>query len=148
MFDTHVRLIDRIRSATSTAAWEQFVDLYKPLPISWARRLHLDEHDVADLVQEVFVALVDDEAGVTVLTAAKFFENAGEKNDQGRLTTALRDTLPLSPGAFFDPDGKIMNIRHLHTRVEDLVRNDSKGKQNPVSFAPWSLPTLVLRKTP
>jgi RNA polymerase sigma-70 factor, ECF subfamily len=59
MFTTPASLLERIRTAPSTTAWEQFVELYTPLLFAWARRLSPDEHDVADLVQEVFVALVE-----------------------------------------------------------------------------------------
>lgn len=39
-------------------AWDWFVELYTPLLFSWARRCGESEHDAADLVQEVFVTLV------------------------------------------------------------------------------------------
>jgi len=74
--------------------------------------------------------------------------HADEKGGIGRLTIALRDTLAVSPGAFCDAEATIMNIRHLHTRVEALVLNASKGKQNPVLLAPYSMPPLVLRRVP
>jgi len=102
----------------------------------------------ASATDEVGRALANDEAGVTVLAAAMAHENAGEKGDNGRLTLAMRDTLALEKGAFFDKDAKIMNVRHLYTRVEDLVRNGSKGKQNPVLLAPWSTPPIVIRRIP
>ena len=35
-------------------AWERFVELYTPLLYYWARRMALQQHDAADLVQEVF----------------------------------------------------------------------------------------------
>jgi len=59
MFTTPVSLLERIRTTPSTTAWDHFVDLYTPLLFAWARRLQLSEHDVADLVQEVFVSLVE-----------------------------------------------------------------------------------------
>ncbi len=59
MFTTPVSLLERIRSSPSTQAWDRFVDLYSPLLYSWAHRLRLDEHDVADLVQDVFATLVE-----------------------------------------------------------------------------------------
>ncbi len=59
MFTTPVSLLDRIRQAPSGDAWARFVDVYSPLLFRWANRLGLDEHDVADLVQEVFATLVE-----------------------------------------------------------------------------------------
>ncbi len=44
--------------AGNEAAWRRLVDLYAPLLFSWARRQGVAEHDAADLVQEVFVALI------------------------------------------------------------------------------------------
>jgi RNA polymerase sigma-70 factor (ECF subfamily) len=47
-----------LRSAHDEAAWSWFVELYTPLLFSWARRCGETEADAADLVQEVFVSLV------------------------------------------------------------------------------------------
>jgi RNA polymerase sigma-70 factor, ECF subfamily len=44
--------------SSSTEAWEEFVSQYGPLLFYWARRLGLQEHDAADLVQDVLVVLV------------------------------------------------------------------------------------------
>jgi RNA polymerase sigma-70 factor (ECF subfamily) len=59
MFTTSPSLLERIRTARAPEAWEQFIDLYTPLFYAWARRLGLDEHDAADLIQDVFAALVE-----------------------------------------------------------------------------------------
>ena len=32
--------------------------------------------------------------------------------------------------------------------VFDLVNRDSKGRQHPVLLAPWTMPPMVIRKTP
>jgi RNA polymerase sigma-70 factor (ECF subfamily) len=47
-----------LRGAHDGAAWDRFVELYTPLLFSWARRCGETEADAADLVQEVFVTLV------------------------------------------------------------------------------------------
>ena len=39
------------------AAWQLLVDLYGPLIHYWLRQSGLSEHDVADLLQEVFVSV-------------------------------------------------------------------------------------------
>src|SRR4051794_37139548 len=59
MFTTPVSLLERIRTTPTRAVWDQFVDLYTPLLFAWARRLTLSEHDAADLVQDVFVSLIE-----------------------------------------------------------------------------------------
>jgi RNA polymerase sigma-70 factor, ECF subfamily len=51
-------LLERLRQPGDDAAWGRFVELYTPLLFAWARRCGASEHDAADLVQEVFVILV------------------------------------------------------------------------------------------
>jgi RNA polymerase sigma-70 factor (ECF subfamily) len=51
-------LLERLRTGHDEAAWGRLVDLYTPLLVSWARRCGETEDDAADLVQEVFVVLV------------------------------------------------------------------------------------------
>jgi RNA polymerase sigma-70 factor (ECF subfamily) len=58
MLPTPVTLLDQVRHAHNQTAWEQFVRLYTPLLMGLARRLGLQEADTADMVQDVFVALV------------------------------------------------------------------------------------------
>lgn len=58
MHSTPASLLERVRRPADAAAWREFVHLYTPLLYFWARRLGLQAADAADLVQEVFVALV------------------------------------------------------------------------------------------
>lgn len=58
MHTTPPSLLQKLREPQPTSAWHQFVDLYTPLLFTWAHRLGLQAADAADLVQEVFVALV------------------------------------------------------------------------------------------
>lgn len=58
MNSTPASLLERLRQPAEEAAWERFVDLYTPLLYHWARRLGLQQSDAADLVQDVFVELV------------------------------------------------------------------------------------------
>src|SRR5262245_61555392 len=55
---TPVSMLERLRQPGQPAVWARFVELYTPLLLHWARRLGLRPHDAADLVQEVFVTLV------------------------------------------------------------------------------------------
>jgi RNA polymerase sigma-70 factor (ECF subfamily) len=58
MDTTPVTLLERLRRHPDEAAWRRLVQLYTPLLFSWARRAGLSSHDAADLVQDVFLVLV------------------------------------------------------------------------------------------
>jgi RNA polymerase sigma-70 factor (ECF subfamily) len=47
-----------LRGNADETAWQRLVHLYTPLLFYWARRAGETEHDAADLVQEVFVVLL------------------------------------------------------------------------------------------
>jgi RNA polymerase sigma-70 factor (ECF subfamily) len=55
---TPATLLTRLREARDETAWQRLVHLYTPLLFFWARRCGESEHEAADLVQEVFVALL------------------------------------------------------------------------------------------
>jgi RNA polymerase sigma-70 factor (ECF subfamily) len=55
---TPLTLLERVRQGGDESAWGRLVELYTPLLFGWARRCGESEHDAADLVQEVFVVLV------------------------------------------------------------------------------------------
>ena len=55
---TRVSLLQALRHSPSAHSWERFVRLYTPLLLYWARRLGLQDHDAADLVQDVLVVLL------------------------------------------------------------------------------------------
>src|SRR5436305_2458307 len=58
MTKTPASLLERLRQPFEPAAWERFVSLYTPLIYSWSRQVGLQESDAADLVQDVFVTLL------------------------------------------------------------------------------------------
>ena len=58
MESTSSSLLLRLRRPGKQAAWQRFIDLYTPLLYYWACRMGLAAHDAADLVQDVFVVLV------------------------------------------------------------------------------------------
>jgi len=58
MTRTPASLLQRLREANAPEAWERLVLLYTPLIYTWARQAGLQESDAADLVQDVFVTLV------------------------------------------------------------------------------------------
>ena len=59
MYSTSVSLLERLRQPAQPEAWGRFVELYTPLLYYWARRLGLQSHDAADLVQDVFAVLIE-----------------------------------------------------------------------------------------
>ena len=58
MNKTPVSLLERLRQPGNQSAWDRFVDLYAPLLYYWGRQAGLQEPDVADLVQDVFLILL------------------------------------------------------------------------------------------
>src|SRR5947209_14130289 len=58
MTKTPASLLERLREPFAPAAWERFALLYTPLIYTWGRQVGLQEQDASDLVQEVFVKLV------------------------------------------------------------------------------------------
>lgn len=58
MAETRVSLIQRVRDHSDESAWEQFVAIYQPLITAYIRKRGVDEHDAADIVQDVFAKLV------------------------------------------------------------------------------------------
>ncbi len=57
MQPTSPSLLEKLRHPADHQAWQEFVELYTPLLFQWGRRLGLQGHDAADLVQDVFTAL-------------------------------------------------------------------------------------------
>ena len=55
---TPISLLERLRRPSDADAWARFVHLYTPLLYQWARRAGLQEADAADLVKDVFTALI------------------------------------------------------------------------------------------
>jgi RNA polymerase sigma-70 factor, ECF subfamily len=80
MTNTPLSLLERLRQPEPQAAWDRFVALYTPLMFHWARRLGQSEAEAADLVQDVFVVLVQE--------LPKFTYRAGERF-RGWLWTVL-----------------------------------------------------------
>lgn len=58
MTKTPSSLLARLREPFDPEAWARFVELYTPLIYSWGRRVGLHDPDAADLVQDVFINLL------------------------------------------------------------------------------------------
>ena len=57
MSDTRISLIMRLPRTADGVAWREFVELYEPLVLRFARGRGLKEHDAHELVQRVLVAV-------------------------------------------------------------------------------------------
>ncbi len=57
MPDTRISLILRLPRSADGAAWREFVEMYEPLILRFARARGLQAHDAQELVQRVFVAV-------------------------------------------------------------------------------------------
>lgn len=79
MHTTSPTLLQRLREPGQPQAWAKFVDLYTPLLLTWARRTGLQPQDAADLVQDVFMLLVQQ--------LPKFEYDPAKKNFRGWLRT-------------------------------------------------------------
>lgn len=59
MQTTSVSLLERLRQSATNDDWRRFANIYTPLLFHWVRQTHVHPPDDADVVQEVFVMLVD-----------------------------------------------------------------------------------------
>jgi RNA polymerase sigma-70 factor (ECF subfamily) len=59
MDQTPVSLLEKLRRRPDPESWGRFVQLYTPLLFLWAGRLGLQDEDAADVVQEVFLILLE-----------------------------------------------------------------------------------------
>ncbi len=57
MPDTRISLILRLPRSADGAAWREFVELYEPLILRFARRRGMQDADAQDLVQRVFTSV-------------------------------------------------------------------------------------------
>ena len=59
MLTTPPSLLERLRQSREREAWERFVEMYTPLFYGWTKRLQLDDHEAADVIQDLFAVLVE-----------------------------------------------------------------------------------------
>jgi RNA polymerase sigma-70 factor (ECF subfamily) len=59
MYTTSVTLLEQLHRPGEKQAWDRFVELYTPLLYYWASRMGLQPSDASDLVQDVFLVLIE-----------------------------------------------------------------------------------------
>jgi RNA polymerase sigma-70 factor (ECF subfamily) len=134
-------LLARVQ-ANEARAWERLVDLYAPLVFHWCRSRGLQEPDVADVLQEVFRAVVAHVGGFRKERPGDTFRGWLRRITQNKLRDHFRRTgreprgaggssamerLAQLPGAEpadddLVPDGEGESI--LFTRALDLIRGE------------------------
>src|SRR5581483_10919871 len=58
MPQTPISLLDRLRRRTDAAAWQRWLDLYRPILYRWLRRPELQAADVEEVVGDVLLTVV------------------------------------------------------------------------------------------
>lgn len=138
METTSPSLLERLRRPDDQQAWEQFTRLYTPLLLDWARGRGLQEHDAADLVQDVLTTLIQQ---------LPSFTYDPEKSFRGWLRTILlnkwRNRCRIPPARHLDryaietrvaesDDAKLFAEaeyrQHLVRRILELIQTDFQPK--------------------
>jgi RNA polymerase sigma-70 factor (ECF subfamily) len=133
MNTTQPSLLDQLRQPANPAAWERFVELYAPLLHGWAQRLGLQSADAENLVQDVFVTLLQELPRFLYQPGKRFrgwlwTVTVNKFRQQGRLL------LPIPVGTGEPDEGKGPNEieaieeaeyqRYLVSRVMRLMQSD------------------------
>jgi RNA polymerase sigma-70 factor (ECF subfamily) len=132
MHTTSPSLLEQLRQPDQPAAWDRFAELYTPLLYYWCRRLGLDGEEARDLVQDVFVVLVDQ--------LPKFAYDPGKRfrswlrtvaHNKWRERHRRAGRLPITHGADLDEiaDGRdadvleeAEHVRFLTARALELIK--------------------------
>jgi RNA polymerase sigma-70 factor (ECF subfamily) len=118
---TSPSLLIRIRDRGDRPAWSQFVDLYQPLILGFARKHGLQEADAADLTQEVLRAVArsverldyDPRRGsfrgwlfTVVRNKLRDFRECRQRQVQGSGDTGVQDALNEQPTPADGPEAE------------------------------------------
>jgi RNA polymerase sigma-70 factor, ECF subfamily len=128
-------LLDKLRQPESAKdAWVRFVELFTPLLYHFAQRV--EPHDAADLVQEVFVALVkclpefryepgkSFKAWLWTITRHKWVELHRRRKSVEVLSNAALDDLADKTGADWNAEYRM----ELICRAMELIQGDFEPK--------------------
>jgi RNA polymerase sigma-70 factor (ECF subfamily) len=130
MHTTPVSLLQRLRRPGEQEAWASFVRLYTPLLFFWANRLGLQDQDAADLVQDVFLALVRALPGFDYDRRKSFrawLRTILLNHARNRLRQRVARPLDEKALAVADPAGELAEAEYreqLVGRALELIRGD------------------------
>ncbi len=139
MESTSSSLLVRLREPGDQASWRRFIDLYTPLLYFWACRMGLAAQDAADLLQDVFVTLVQKLPNFQY-DSGKGYRSWLRTVAENRWRDALRKRAAaprnVGPAALEDaavPDGAAAvwdkeYRQHLLDRAVQLMRSDFEEK--------------------
>ena len=127
MHTTSGSLLEQLRQPANQEGWARFVTLYTPLLYYWAHKLGLRDADAAELVQEIFVVLVQ---------KLPSFEYQKQKGFRSWLRTVLlnkwRNALRQAAHA---RKGTEMNVAELADSLEEDVLAETEYRQHLISHA-------------
>jgi hypothetical protein len=145
MTKTPESLLDRLRQLLDQEAWERFLSLYTPLLYAWVRCVGSQDQDAADLVQEVFVTLVQ------VLPTFRFARWPGTGDLGERLEVAGHCRIqrrvqaiefPVEIGGSFQPGTEVVAALPPH-----LLAGLAQGRREAVPVSPrWPLQSCNRRE--
>jgi len=139
---TSASLLDRVRSA-QPEGWRRLVSLYGPLVYAWCRKAGLQDHDAADVVQNVFQSVLKgindfrrDRPGdsfrrwLRTVTRNKVrdFWRAESRAPQADGGTEAPLRLTQWPDAEEPDDGHIEEIDQMYHRALELVRAEFEDR--------------------
>lgn len=139
MSKTPSSLLARLREPFDPEAWARFVELYTPLIYSWGRRVGLQDPDAADLVQDVFINLLQvlptfqyDRAQsfrrwLRTITLNKW-RNTRKKLEDQRLRGQGGDPAPVASPDAMEALWEAEYQRHVASRALRLMRADFEDK--------------------
>lgn len=128
MHTTSASLLDLLRQTTSQEGWERFVKLYTPLLFFWARKLGMRDADASELVQEIFVVLVQ---------RLPSFEYKRQKGFRNWLRSVLLNKWrnSLRRAAITRMDGAEVDVAEIADTLEQDVLAESEYRQHLMSHA-------------
>ncbi len=139
MTKTPSSLLDRLRQTFEPEASARFVSLYTPLIYSWGRRAGLQDEDTADLVQEVFVTLLEVlptfnydrhrsfRGWLRTITLNKW-RNARKKGDERILRSQGGEPIPDAGMNDLEALWEAEYQQHLAGRAPSIMRSDFQEK--------------------
>jgi len=95
---TRDSLLQRIRDRSDEASWREFVDIYRPLVSSYAKRFGASSEEAKDIVQDVFSTVVRRIGAFERRARTGSFRTWLRKMTTGQVRRMLAERVPLAGG--------------------------------------------------